>query len=401
MSYKNLPLKDYFFLQKEEAISIDPWRDKEIFFGEADLVQRIERRIESDFQQPRKVPKFFIFGAYGSGKTHALAHIAYKLGSSDMYSAEPIYVAMPPLTSKERWLRIHSRLVDAIGPERIHSAVETLADKIKGTDKIKGFLELDISPFGDETLKVSQANVFRNFLFGGRQSQLSWEWIKGRRNTPDQATMLGVQKDLSEAVDFVSCLLNLGSLFYKATKRKIVFLLDEGEAVRSLSNADSISELQHMFRDILDNNNTYVGLITAIQSEAGMETIPPFFTREDIWRRVDFEQGYIDLGTLVSRVQSAQQFILHILEYLIDQKQANVIINKEKLSISKEYFPFKKDAVDAISQHVTDNPDSASPAFILSTLSSAAIEAWRRRNQSDKHILVDTKIIEETIFPGE
>lgn len=398
MSYELMPLKDYYFLQKYESFSIDPWRDREIYFGETSLLQRIVRRIESDFEQPRRVPKFFVFGAYGSGKTHTLAHIAFNLDKNKLHPTEPIYLAMPPLSSKERWIRIHSRLMDAIGPERIHSSAEVIADKVESTDKIKGFLEQDVLLYGDDTLKLSQANIFRNFLFGGRQSQLSWEWLKGRKNTTDQATMLGIQKDLNEATDLVDCLLNLGALYYKATGKKIVFLIDEAEAVRSLQNADSMAELQHMFRLLLDNNNTYIGLVLAVQSERN--EIPEFFEREDIQRRVDYEQGYIDLVNMVSQVSSAKEFIMHVLEYLIDQEKSEGAIKAENLAVSKELFPFTDEAIDVISSHVAEQPEHSTPSYILSAMSSAAIEGWRGRNQSTTHVVIDSSVIEETIYPG-
>lgn len=397
MNYDLMPLKDYYFLRKYESFSIDPWRDREIYFGDNALLKRIVRRIESDFEQPRRVPKFFLYGAYGSGKTHTLAYIAFNLDKNKLHPTEPIYLAMPPLSSKERWIRIHSRLVDAIGPERIYSSTEIIADKVEGTDKTKGFLEQGLLLYGDDTLKLSQANIFRNFLFGGKQSQLSWEWLKGRKNTTDQAAMLGIQKDLNEATDLVDCLFNLGVLYYKATGKKIVFLIDEAEAVRSLQNSDSIAELQHMFRLLLDNSNTYIGLVLAVQSEV---EIPEFFEREDIRRRVDFEQGYIDLGPMVSQVSSAKDFVRHVLKYLVDEKKAEDSIKAEKLSVSKELFPFTDDSVDVISSHVAEQPGHANPSFILSTMSSAAIEGWRRRNQSATHVVIDASIVEEVIYPG-
>ncbi len=397
MSYESMPLKDYYLLRKYESFSIDPWRDQEIYFGEANLVNRIEKRIESDFEQARRVPKFFVFGAYGSGKTHTLAYISFKLGKNKLHPTEPIYLTIPPLSSKERWIRMHSRLIDAIGPERIHSSVEAIADKIEGTDKIKGFLEQDVLLYGDDTLKISQANIFRNFLFGGRQSQLSWEWLKGRKNTTDQATMLGIQKDLNEATDLVDCLLNLGALYYKATGKKIVFLIDEAEAVQSLQNADSIAEFQYMFRLLLDNNNTYVGLVLAVQSE---EELPEFYQREDIRRRVDYDQGYIDLTSMVGQVSSAKRFITRVLEYLIDHEKAEGVIKAESLPASKELFPFTEESVDTISTYIAEDVRYANPSFILSTLSGAAIEGWRRRNQSTSHAVIDTSIIEEILYPG-
>ncbi len=399
MAFEEKSLKDYYFLRRWESFSIDPWKDREVYFGEAELLKRISDRINSDFVKRRSVPKFFLHGAYGSGKTHSLAHIAYTLETNMMYRSEPIYFAMPPLTSKESWLRIHTKFIDSIGPDRIRSSVEIMADKIPGTDKVRGLLDLGVLPYGDDTMKVSQANVLRNFLFGGHQSQLSWEWMKGRKNSPDQAAVLGIHKDITEATDLINCLLNLGSLYYAAHSKKLVFLIDEAEAVRSVTNADSQRVLQHMFRDLFDDDNRYVGLILAIQAEGGMEAIGDFFTREDIFRRLDFAQGYIDLTAMVSEVTSAEQFMRRVLAYLIDQEKAESTIVGEKLSAPKETFPFDEASIKTIATHIADKPEWASPAFILSTMGSAAVEAWRRRGESDKHVVVNTDIVEATIYP--
>ncbi len=153
MAYEGIALKDYYFLRRGESFSIDPWKDREVYFGEAELEKRISDRIDSDFVKRRAVPKFFLFGAYGCGKTHSLAYIAYTLERNTLYQSEPIYVAMPPLTSKEGWLRIHTKFIDSIGPDRIRSSVEIMADKIPGTDKVKGLLDSNVLPFGDDTMK--------------------------------------------------------------------------------------------------------------------------------------------------------------------------------------------------------------------------------------------------------
>jgi hypothetical protein len=191
MSFKNTTLKDYFLLKDRESLSIDPWLDREQYFGASELNKRIRKRIESDFVQPRGIPKFFVHGSYGSGKTHTLAHIDYVLRIGEMYPTEPIYIDIAPLTAKERFERIHARLLDAIGLDRIRTAAETAADKSTDKDKVQGFLSSGALPFGDQALRTSQSNVFRNLLFGGRQAQMSWEWLKGRKTSVDEAQTLG------------------------------------------------------------------------------------------------------------------------------------------------------------------------------------------------------------------
>ena len=399
MLYENMTMKEYFSLRQKEAFSIDPWNDKQIYFGDSQLVDRITRRLETDFVQPRGVPKFFVYGAYGSGKTHTLAYISYELERNTMHRTEPIYVDIAPLTSRERFQRIYVRLMDAIGLDRVHEAAEIVADQTSGTDKVRGMLDEKVLPFGDSSLKVSQANIFRNVLYGGRQTQLSWEWMKGRKNTPDQATMLGVQKDLSEPSDFVNCLLNVGSLYYRGTGKKIVFLIDEAEAIRSVTNPDSQDEIVHMIRLLLENANTFVGIVFAVQAEGGMEAIGDVFSREDIRRRVDYDLGYIDLTIMVSQLASAKDFMIHVLEYLVKREEAEAVIHSEVLDTESELYPFTEAAIEAISQHVADNPQLASPASIISTMSNAAVEAWRRRGRRDVHLLVDQEIVEETLFP--
>ncbi|MGC2528813.1 MAG: hypothetical protein WA639_13765 [Candidatus Acidiferrum sp.] len=399
MSFKNTTLKDYYLLKDRESLSIDPWRDRDQFFGARELNKRILKRIESDFVQPRSVPKFFVHGSYGSGKTHTLAHIEYVLKKNELYPTEPIYIDIAPLTAKERFEKIHGRLLDAIGLDRIRVAAETTADRIPAQDKVQGFLASGALEFGDQALKTSQANIFRNLLFGGRQAQMSWEWLKGRKTSVDEAQTLGTQKQLADAQDFVFCLLNIGALFYLGCKRKIVFLIDEAEAFRSVTHPDSQTELKHAIRLILENANRYVGCILAIQVEGGQEGIGDFFTSDDIRRRVDYDQGFIDLNGMVAGVENAQKFMEEMLSYLINQKSAANTIQTEDLGTTETYFPFTQDAIEALSKHIVANQERALPAAIISWMSNAAIEAWRRREESSKHRLVTADIVEETIFP--
>src|SRR5439155_16841521 len=261
MAHENLTLREYFFLRERESFFIDPWTDSAVYFGDRSLAQKISDRIESDFLQKRGVPKFYVTGRYGAGKTHALAPIQHQLRTrlATMHPTEPIYVDIAPLVSKERYQRIHARLLDDIGLNRVREAAESLTDAVTATDKVKAFLASGALPYGDEALRVSQANVFRNLLFGGRQMQLSWDWMKGRKTSVDEAQMLGTQKQLTEPQDFVNCLGNIGALFAKGMKRRIVFLIDEGEAVRSVTHPDSVFELRHAFRMLLDEGYPHVG----------------------------------------------------------------------------------------------------------------------------------------------
>jgi hypothetical protein len=113
------------------------------------------------------------------------------------------------------------RLLDAIGLDRIRTAAEAAADVLQASDKVDGFLKSRALAFGDQALKTSQANVFRNLLFGGRQAQMSWEWLKGRKTTVDDAQTLGTQKQLVGRSGFRVLPAERGALSISAVRRSL------------------------------------------------------------------------------------------------------------------------------------------------------------------------------------
>lgn len=403
MDHSKQSLSEYYCLGKEN-FSIDPFRDAAVFFGASHLSDQITRTIENNFVSPGGIPKFFLHGSFGSGKTHALAHIDYVLRNSEQftisYPTEPIYLDIAPLSSRETWMRIHSRLLDAIGPDRISAAAEAVADRLEGRDKVEGFLEETIR-WGDQSLKNSQANVFRNMLFGGSQSQMSWDWMKGKAVNASQSQVLGTQKNLGETQEFVNCLLNLGLLFYSGTNRRLVFLIDEAEAVRNITQADSIAEITHAYRMLLEPQNNVIGLISAIQAEGGQEAVGEVFGREDIRRRVGYEQGYVDLNGLVQGPEESLKFVEEVLDYLVDQEQARAIVESEGLTVEPRHFPFDESAIEAITEMAKSDPEKALPAAIIRAMSDAAIDRWRDRQTSESHLTVDADAIERAVYPSD
>jgi len=403
-------LQDYYHLTKE-TFSIDPWDDADIYFGAQELERRIRRRLEADFVQQRGVPKFFVAGRYGAGKTHTLAHIRHvlvsDLGLTRDFPTEPIYFEISPIRSRESWATIHERLINAIGLGRLKEAMTAIVSGGGAAgDPIEALEAKGVLRYGEEAIKKSQAQIFRNLLFGGRQETLSWEWLKGRALKVDEAQMLRTETNLAAPPDFIACLLNVASLIHKGLGRKIVFLIDEGEAVGNLTNADSYDEFVFAFRRLVDPENSALGVIVAYESEGGgMEAAPRLFQHPAIQRRVDYAQGFFDLSTLLpTETRAAQEFIVQVLGHLVDQDRAREIVQSERLQTEPEYFPFTKEAVDAIADFVTQDPDRTLPSQIIALLSNAVVEAWRRRDETMPdaiHILVDEEIANIVMYPEE
>jgi hypothetical protein len=400
-----MSLKDYFHL-KRDAFDIDPKRDAAVYFGYQPLEERIINRLREDFVQQRHVPKFFIGGRYGSGKTHSLSHIRYVLTHDPEFIAdfptEPLLTEVPPLSRKESWRKMHEHLLDSVGRPLIKSAVQAVMSTPNFSGDVASDLRnADVLRFGDTSLQNSQAQIFRNLLFGGLQETISWEWLKGKQLNLDQASTLNTETNLTETSDLVNALLNVAALIWVGLKKKIVILLDEAEQIRSVTNPDSHQEFVWAFRRLVDDENDVLGLVVGFQQEGGMEAAPPIFSDLAIVTRVGGPSGFIDLSELVAEPNDVKEFVTAVLARLVDQAAAKVTIDTEGLSTEPEWFPFTPDASDRIAEHITEDPDRKSPREIKNLLARAVVAAWLNGRNTGRVQLVDADLLESVLYAGE
>ena len=397
-----MTLKSYYHLKKD-AFSIDPRDDAEAYFGGSSLVRQIKDRITSDFVQQRQVPKFCIYGAYGAGKTHTLHHIAHVLDTEFVqdFPTELIELEISPLRAKESWRKVHRDLINAISLERMKKAVLTVfADPEAAQDPVGTLQRKGILRFGEAAIQSSQAQVFRALVYGGRGESLALEWLKGTALTMDQAQTIGTETNLTEPSHLIAGLLNVASLLRHGLGKRPVVLVDEAESLGNLTNHDSIEEFKFAFRRLFDNDNNVLGLIVAFQHEGGMEDAPEALSDEAVMRRIGYLAGYFDLGRLVVEIGDAYQFILDVLAYLIDARQAQETIDREGLETDVEYFPFVEEAIALIANYVTQEPQLQLPSQIITRLADAVVKGWMRAEGS-KHVLIDDEIVNEVLYPEE
>jgi hypothetical protein len=403
-------LKEYFHL-KRDTFSIMPRRDATVFFGRQPLQQRILHRVQSDFLDQRNVPKFFLYGRYGAGKTHSLAHIEYELRNdaellADYPQTEPRLTELPPLRSKDSWATLHGHLVDELGRDMVQQAAHKVIATSLGAstdlaEEVERVLsEKEVLRYGDTALKASQAQVFRNLLFGGTEATRSWEWLKGRGLSVDEASKLNTQTNLSGTPNLIAALLNIASLIWVGLERKIVFLIDEGEAVRSVTNNDSVEEFKWAIRQLVDDANDVLGLVVAFQTEGGMEDTPPIFDDDAIQRRVGYEAGYIDLTELLVEADDVRDFIRRVLDHLVDQDAARQTIEAESLETEPEAFPLTPEAIDRIAEHVIEE-DKKIPSQIIGLLAEGVKRAYLEGKGQPGHLLVEGELLEQALFPAE
>jgi hypothetical protein len=398
-----MTLKEYYHLKKD-TFSIDPRDDADAYFGGTELVTQIKDRIKSDFVQQRQVPKFCIYGQYGAGKTHTLHHIDYVLRTTfaGEYPTEPIALDISPIRSKESWIKVHRDLINAISLDRMKQAVGVVfADPAAAQDPMSALTANQVLRFGEAAIQASQAQVFRALLYGGRGEALALEWLKGAALNMDQAQTVGTETNLTEPSHLVAALLNVAGLLRAGLGKRPVLLIDEAEALRSLSNADSIQEFIFAFRRLFDNENDALGLVIAFQVEGGMEDAPEVLTNPAVERRIGYDAGYFDLARLVVEMDDARKFILEVLAYLVNQDAAAATVSSEGLDTEREYFPFTEDAVDLIADFITQEPQHQLPSQIISRLSDAVVRGWMQSEPGHPHLLIDENIVNQVLYPED
>jgi hypothetical protein len=397
-------LRDYYHLTKD-TFTVNPDEDGDVYFGGVELEQRIKRRVIRDFNQERAVPKFMIHAPYGGGKTHTLRHIEHELATDPqlrdgMPSVRPLRYELAPIRSKERWSTVHMRIMNAIGQDVVRDAAAlVLARPEQASDPFPYLQAEGILRYGETAIQASQAQIFRNLLFGGRQATLSWEWLRGRKLTVDETQMLGTQANLVEPADLVHALLNVASLVRRGSGDKLLLLVDEGEALINLSSADSLHEFRYALRRLFDDDNDVLGLIIAYQFVPGMDRVPPVLEYDAIARRVGYDAGYIDLTGHLSVPENARTFIIDLLAHLVDQDAAAATIEEQGLNTQREFFPFEEDAIDLVAEYVTADPQHSLPSQIITKMSDAVVDAWMERDlTSDRRRLVDEATVSSILY---
>jgi hypothetical protein len=397
-------LKDHFHLTKE-VFTIDPKNpdDAEVYFGRQPVEQRIIDRMQMDFAA-RGVPKFFVSGMYGAGKTHTLAHIRYVLGSplfADFPSTEPLLTSLPPLRNKATWIKLHEHFMDVIGRGRVKEAVLGVVRNSSIEDPVEALEAAGVLNYGDASLRESQAQIFRALIFRGVQETKAWEWLKGSALSADDATMLETQRNLTTVPDFVNALLNVARLISIGLGKKIVLLIDEAEVVGNVQFPDARDEFRHAFRELASDENSDLGFIAAFQIEADSVLETEVFSYEAIKRRVGYEAAYIDLHDLVFDEGDAKEFIYRVLAHLVDQVAATKEIEARGLQTDASAFPFTPEAIDRIADFVMEDPERRSPAQIISRMKDAVGKGWLRDRNSNELALIDDDLVEEILFPDE
>ena len=406
MQVREMDLKDYCCLNRPR-LRIDPEYDASWFFGNKSVEGRLLSRIHNDFNI-RGVPKCGIVGRFGYGKTHSLYHIKHIFESNpDEFPAVPFILRVAPYDEGtpglSGWEYIYGKMLNAMGENFLRTIV-TEFNKLPetGTGGLADEM-VKIFKFGDENLKTSFANILSGyFLREVRSTLVAWKWLRGVKPGKGESFQdVGITKTLDTAEDMVDILCNFGNLVRKVRNEGILFLIDEAQALNEIKKR--LIEVQNAFLRLTDNQNENVGFIIAYFGTA-RAAVPIVFQREDILSRLgvstrNIEDAFIDLKRVINTENDIRDFILSILDGIIDGKKAQKLIADFNLTgrVQPKEIPFTKEAIERITKVLYEQEPNRNARMIIETLARLTAIAYQQGKKNNKYIIIDKNFADPLI----
>jgi hypothetical protein len=378
-------LQDFLCLRDRDTFTINPREDSELYFGRQELEKQLKDRIQNDLLL-RGVPKIIMHGPYGSGKTHTLYHVRHYVQSQLDWDEklEVIILSMGPLKAKTSYQHLHRKLMDALGRDSVQRLAEAAIRRYVGPD-----LEEELRDYFDDS---ATANAVRFLCLGGKVSLAAWKWLCGDKLNSTEQEMLNIAHNLTGTDELVRVLVSIGKLYTDVANTRVIFLIDEAETLREITDPNSIEEFRWAFRELSDDKNRYLGFVLAYQVAGGAEEALLWLEEPAILTRLGGESGLIGIPYL-ARVEDARQFIQDLLDNLVDRESAHKAIEERGLSCTSDTFPFSEEALSLIEQYVTEDPLKALPRIIINKMNECAVTAFRGGALS-----VDEDIASQTLW---
>ena len=374
------------FSLKRQNFQINPKQsnqDAKLFFG-AQRNEEIIRKIKLGYMAGY-VPRYYLLGNYGTGKTHLIYHIKHHFERVDPdINVVPLVVSMEA-ESRTRYQALHRRLLDAISIDLIEEAyVEySLHLREQGQDREERFKEL--------FRNASVDNVMRLLATGPANKLVAWRWLTGEKVSSSEQDQIGVTGSLADTGELVDLLVTIGDLF-KRVGKSLLFLIDESESLHSVSNADAQSSWHDAFRRLADSNdNQSIGWILTFYTT--MQDEPPTFMFEgDITTRIGNE-GIVVLEAL--ETVEVESFLNELLTEFVNGEEGVERSAAIGADVTDSTYPFTVDAFRAFVEHASAMQHNAIPRTILRALTSCAIDAL-----SNDSIVIDRETVDK-IAPTE
>jgi Cdc6-like AAA superfamily ATPase len=350
-----------------------------LFFARNQLNEQLQALLRKSFRTGNP-PKFVLFGDWGTGKTHTMRHIEYVIRTHSDYNGYPVFVDMPDIRSKDNFQAAYAVFLDALGLNLVRNWMLQYQSKhqSKAMDTIQHV-----------TQSEDIAKAFMSLFSFGDTMRISWDWLRGLQLSAADARNAGLPPALSQSNQQVSVLRMLGRLSVDVEDKLLIFMLDEADKLRSVTNSDAIAHWVNAFRMLADKQTKEVGLI--VSASFRDDDMHPALADEQVKTRFG-ERNYIQLQNFGN--EEAVQFVSDLLENWTDPNKRAALLDKYDAErnaepINSRSFPFTEKAFKRFIDYVLRNGGITTPRDI-----QHAIDAILNTAIDDKRHILSRKYLD-------
>lgn len=287
----------YFSLIDETRTSfeINPEKDWNIYVDLDGHLAKVRQLLANP------VPKFIVYGDFGTGKSHLLWHIK----NQHPTAIDPIYIelSIPAKLRGKKWnidfLTVFQQIQSQFVP-----ALEKVVANLDDLGPIKS--QIDTLRALDTDLAVALDALLMKVPLGGQRPQFkppeerrrAFQWLTASDVlTPSQYYRSGYTLPLGTRMtrDLVTLLHRMAEIYKLACNRVPVLLLDESELFRLALAPGAGESIATGFRNLLDATNTAVGVVLGLNLQEGTKAQHPLL-RQDVTSRLKDGIQLLPLG---------------------------------------------------------------------------------------------------------
>lgn len=329
--------------------------------------------------------KMVIYGDWGCGKTHTLKHLKYLLENNSPPGIKgfPVLIDLSDVMAKTRFNEAQSFLLDAIGLPKICDWVRQYNARYPNAgQRIKDF-----------TSSSDVEKAFLTLLTYGESSQIAWQWLRGQTLSASESRAIGLPASLNQSNTLVLVLRVLGIMCLEFDERKLIFLIDEADTLKAVSDKDSINHWKQCLKNLADISNQECGIIIAA-AFLGIEDMPEMLSDQQIVTRFG-ENHFVSLHTF--NKEEAKIFIRCLFAEWIDGAKRTGLMSLHSAEADGEQlgadtFPFTDDGLEKFCEWITRNGLYTRPRVIQTDLTAILTRAI----DESRHVLSSVFITQIT-----
>jgi DNA polymerase III delta prime subunit len=377
--------QDWFCLKNRATFTIDPKvnpDDAKLYFGREQLRERIRKQVSRAFIDPQ-APKMMFYGAYGSGKTQTLYHMARDIKDNKPPSCKGdphvvhLDIEVQSKSSADSW---HMQMTEALEMGTVQGWLQTLFNS-------KPNFEQEIAKLTPEANLRMGLQQLRG---SGDLAFSAWRWLTGQDLSSGELQEIKVTRTLGDVGvgDLVSATIALGNLA-RAVGKELIFFMDEMEGLQNVKQGDAAESWHDYLRKLSDNSNSSVGFVLGFKADT-IDDAPRILVRPDVTSRIG-KQNLIELETLAAPA-NVKSFVEDMLSHLVDQTKAQALITSQSLPTELNRFPFTPSAFELMCDYACQDPHKSTPRNIIRTINECAITTW---DANPKKRVIDDSIVND------